>query len=87
MTSAAIYGCSGPELTAAERAFFAETRPWGFILFRRNVESPDQVRALVAALRNGSGRHTGPNTRPATPIFRLRGTSTRPVIWSVRARD
>ena len=52
MTSAAIYGCSGPELTAAERAFFAETRPWGFILFRRNVESPDQVRALVAALRD-----------------------------------
>ncbi|MDI1279894.1 beta-N-acetylhexosaminidase [Brevundimonas sp.] len=52
MTSAAIYGCSGPELTAAERAFFAEVRPWGFILFRRNVETPDQVRALVAALRD-----------------------------------
>ena len=52
MTTAAIYGCSGPELTAAERAFFAEVRPWGFILFRRNVESPEQVRALVAALRD-----------------------------------
>lgn len=52
MTSAAIYGCSGPELTTAERAFFAETRPWGFILFRRNVENPDQVRALVSALRD-----------------------------------
>jgi beta-N-acetylhexosaminidase len=52
VTSAAIYGCSGPVLTEAERAFFAETRPWGFILFRRNVESPDQVRALTAALRD-----------------------------------
>lgn len=52
MTSAAIYGCSGPELTPAERDFFAEVRPWGFILFRRNVESPEQVRALVTALRD-----------------------------------
>ncbi|MFV4649205.1 glycoside hydrolase family 3 N-terminal domain-containing protein, partial [Mycobacterium tuberculosis] len=26
-------------------------RPWGFILFRRNVDTPDQVRALVQALR------------------------------------
>ena len=49
---AAIFGCSGPVLTAAERAFFAETRPWGFILFARNVETPDQVRELVAALRD-----------------------------------
>ncbi len=51
MTTAAIYGCSGHTLTEQEHAFFAETRPWGFILFRRNVDSPDQVRALVAALR------------------------------------
>ncbi len=51
MTSAAIYGCSGHALTTEEYAFFAETRPWGFILFRRNVGSPDQVRALIAALR------------------------------------
>ena len=51
MTTAAIYGCSGLALTEAEKTFFAETRPWGFILFRRNVDSPDQVRALVAGLR------------------------------------
>lgn len=55
--SAAIYGCAGLELTPAERAFFAEARPWGFILFRRNVDSPDQVRALTAALRESVGRH------------------------------
>lgn len=52
MTSAAIYGCSGHVLTDDERAFFAESRPWGFILFRRNVDTPDQVRTLVAALRD-----------------------------------
>ena len=54
--SAAIYGCEGPVLTAAERAFFAEARPWGFILFRRNVESPEQVLRLTQALRDAVGR-------------------------------
>ena len=47
VTSAAIYGCAGHRLTEAERAFFAEARPWGFILFRRNIDTPDQVRALT----------------------------------------
>jgi beta-N-acetylhexosaminidase len=52
VTSAAvIFGCSGPVLTPEERAFFRDARPWGFILFRRNVETPDQVRALTDALR------------------------------------
>ncbi len=55
--SAAIYACLGHELTADERAFFAEVQPWGFILFRRNVESPDQVRRLTASLRECVGWH------------------------------
>lgn len=60
MTSAAIYGCSGHRLTTEERAFFAETKPWGFILFRRNVDSPDQVKALVEELRDSVGRADAP---------------------------
>ena len=52
MTSAAIYGCSGHRLTEAEKEFFAEVRPWGFILFRRNIDSPEQVRALTRELRD-----------------------------------
>jgi beta-N-acetylhexosaminidase len=48
---ACILGCRGPRLSAEERAFFADSRPWGFILFGRNVETPDQVRALVEELR------------------------------------
>ena len=48
---ACILGCSGPTLTAGERAFFEEVKPWGFILFKRNVETPDQVRALTDSLR------------------------------------
>ncbi|MCA0368884.1 MAG: beta-N-acetylhexosaminidase [Proteobacteria bacterium] len=51
MTSAAIYGCAGHRLTEDERAFFAEARPWGFILFRRNIDTPEQVRALTEEMR------------------------------------
>ena len=49
--SAAIYGCAGARLTAEEKAFFADARPWGFIVFRRNVDDPDQLRALTDELR------------------------------------
>jgi beta-N-acetylhexosaminidase len=56
MTTAAVYGVGGTVLTAEERAFFADARPWGFILFRRNVETSDQVRALTADLRDAVGR-------------------------------
>ena len=51
MTSACILGCAGPRLTPGERAFFREAAPWGFILFKRNIETPDQVRDLVESLR------------------------------------
>ena len=51
MSAACIFGCAGATLTPEERAFFREARPWGFILFKRNVQSPEQVRALVDALR------------------------------------
>ncbi|WP_114391662.1 beta-N-acetylhexosaminidase [Oleisolibacter albus] len=54
--AAAVYGCGGPALGADERAFFREADPFGFILFRRNVETPEQVRALVAELRACVGR-------------------------------
>ena len=49
--SASIFGCSGLTLTDEERAFFRDVRPWGFILFKRNIEAPDQVRALTTTLR------------------------------------
>lgn len=51
MTSSAIYGCAGFSLTEAERQFFKEADPWGFIIFARNIDSPDQVRALTAEMR------------------------------------
>ncbi|MDP1628135.1 MAG: beta-N-acetylhexosaminidase [Parvibaculum sp.] len=52
---AAIYGCAGTELGSAERSFFREARPWGFILFARNVADPAQLRSLTADLREAVG--------------------------------
>ncbi len=60
MTSAAIYGCAGHRLTEDERAFFAKARPWGFILFRRNIDTPEQVRALTDELRAAIGDPDAP---------------------------
>jgi beta-N-acetylhexosaminidase len=60
MIRAFIAGLAGPTLTDDERAFFAETRPWGFILFRRNVETPAQVRALTQSLREVAERADAP---------------------------
>ncbi len=60
MARAAIFGCSGTKLTDWEAGFFAESDPLGFILFARNCEQPDQVRALVAALRGSVGRADAP---------------------------
>ncbi len=51
-----VSGAAGPRLSAAERTFFAATSPFGLILFRRNIESPDQVRALVADFHDAVGR-------------------------------
>src|SRR3954462_11429133 len=49
-----ITGVSGPSLTAAERDFIRAERPWGFILFKRNIDTPDQVVALVHDLREAA---------------------------------
>lgn len=51
-----IAGLAGPALTPDERAFLRDAEPWGFILFRRNIETPAQVRALTDSLREATGR-------------------------------
>ncbi|HEV2531245.1 beta-N-acetylhexosaminidase [Phenylobacterium sp.] len=57
---ACILGCAGPTLSKEEIAFFRDVKPWGFILFGRNVETPDQVRKLTDALRGTVGRPDAP---------------------------
>ena len=59
--AAVIFGCAGAHLTDAEAKLFADADPFGAILFQRNCETPDGVRALIAALRAA--------TRTDLPIF------------------
>ncbi len=57
-----IAGVAGTKLTPDEVAFFRDEKPWGFILFARNVESLEQVAELTAQLRDVTDR-------PQTPVF------------------
>lgn len=52
----AVFGLSGSVLNDAERAFFRDANPLGFILFARNVDNRTQLRALTDDLRALSGR-------------------------------
>jgi len=51
-----ITGVAGASLTDRERAFLREAQPWGLILFRRNVATPDGLRRLVDDMRKTLGR-------------------------------
>ena len=55
-----IFGLEGSSLTAEETSFFHETRPWGIILFARNIETRKQLRALTDDLREKSGNASLP---------------------------
>jgi beta-N-acetylhexosaminidase len=57
---AVIYGCDGTVLSDQEKAFFRDADPLGFILFARNIDTPDQVRALTRDLRDSIGREDAP---------------------------
>ena len=46
-----IVGLQGLELTAEETALFRDLQPAGYILFSRNLESPEQIRSLTDSLR------------------------------------
>jgi beta-N-acetylhexosaminidase len=62
MTSprAAIFGCAGPDLTSDERAFFRDADPLGFILFARNIDTPERTSRLVEELRSCVARAEAP---------------------------
>ena len=61
-SKAMILGASGLRLSAEEKRFFSGERPWGFILFARNLSEPDQSRELVAEMRDCVAE-------PAAPVF------------------
>src|SRR2546425_9644559 len=51
-----ITGLAGTTVTPAERTLLREREPWGVILFKRNIETPAQVRRLTASIRDAVGR-------------------------------
>src|SRR5476651_2083982 len=88
-TRAFIAGVSGLSLTAEERDFMRAERPWGFIIFKRNIDSHNQVIALLKELREsiddfdapvlidqegGRVQRFGPPQWPAYPPGALFGT-------------
>ena len=52
---ATILDGDGLRLTADEVALFRDVNPFGFILFARNIDTPDQVRALCDDYREAVG--------------------------------
>jgi beta-N-acetylhexosaminidase len=59
-SKAFITGAAGLSLTADERAFLADERPWGLILFARNCASPNQIIDLGSRFRDAVGRADAP---------------------------
>ena len=52
MSKPVIFGCQGLALTNEEREFFTAQQPYGFIIFKRNIDNPAQVKALVEELKS-----------------------------------
>jgi beta-N-acetylhexosaminidase len=61
-SKAMILGCAGKALNEDEIRFYRDERPWGFILFARNIGEPSQISDLVASMRDAVGR-------PEAPVF------------------
>ena len=45
--SAVIYGIKGCTLTKEEKKFLKKTKPWGIILFSRNIKNIIQLKFLI----------------------------------------
>ena len=59
-SKAMILGCAGRRLSADEEAFLAAERPWGLILFARNIGEAGEIADLTARFRQIVGRDDAP---------------------------
>lgn len=50
-----ITGLAGQTISASERAFLRDAQPWGLIVFKRNIDNPQQVIKLVLSFRETLG--------------------------------
>ena len=102
MTLPVIFSCEGLTVTDSEFSFFRESCPLGFILFKRNVDTPEQLRALTQRLRESVGedcpilidqeggrvQRMGPPHWPAYPAAQdLKTVDDVSQMASVMARD
>jgi beta-N-acetylhexosaminidase len=55
-SKAMILGAAGKSLSREEVRFYRGECPWGFILFARNIGEAEQIRDLVAEMRDCVGR-------------------------------
>jgi beta-N-acetylhexosaminidase len=70
LASRFVFGLGGPELTSAERSYFSAHPPLGFLLFKRNLQSPSQVSSLIEELRGLAGAAPAPaGAAPAPLVF------------------
>ncbi|MEO1689542.1 MAG: glycoside hydrolase family 3 N-terminal domain-containing protein [Pseudomonadota bacterium] len=84
---AIIFGCSGPALGGEESAFLRDADPWGFCLFARNCETPDQMRRLTDALREAVGRDCPVLIdQEGGRVQRMRGPVWRDFMWTPKLR-
>ena len=61
-SKAMILGCHGKSLSREEVRFYRGESPWGFILFARNISEAEQIKDLVAGMRDSLNR-------PDAPVF------------------
>ncbi|MEW9806291.1 beta-N-acetylhexosaminidase [Mesorhizobium sp. ZMM04-5] len=59
-SKAMVLGCQGRTLSREEVRFYRGECPWGFILFARNISETEQIRDLVAEMRDCVGRDDAP---------------------------
>ena len=48
---AIIISIKGPILSPKERTLFSNERPWGLILFKRNIISLNQIKKLISEIK------------------------------------
>ncbi|MEM1314195.1 MAG: glycoside hydrolase family 3 N-terminal domain-containing protein [Pseudomonadota bacterium] len=85
---AIIYGCEGTSLGKDESAFLRDADPWGFILFARNIERPEQVERLTDALRRAVGRDAPVLIdQEGGRVARLRKPHWREWLWTPALRE
>ena len=48
---AIIISVKGFSLTQKEKLLFLKEKPWGLILFKRNIKSLDQIKFLIKKIR------------------------------------